>query len=152
MENLKPKEEIILSKEELSFIEEIVEKYGLEKNIEEEEEVKERMKKTENFLEKIGIKFLFSKQITKMLEEGTIENLPSIKLRKIIEKIQKGELSEKELDSILEQNLNIPLITAIKIGKDIKEKYKNYFLKMRPEIPSPKPIPPKRDIYREPIE
>jgi len=152
MENLKPKEEIILSKEELSFIEEIVEKYGLEKNIEEEEEVKERMKKTENFLEKIGIKFLFSKQITKMLEEGTIGNLPSIKLRKTIEKIQKGELSEKELDSILEQNLNIPLITAIKIGKDIKEKYKNYFLKMRPEIPSPKPIPPKRDIYREPIE
>jgi (p)ppGpp synthase/HD superfamily hydrolase len=92
---------------------------------------------------------MLSKAKTPEEQRKIIENLPFNKIMDRIEEILQGKLSLKDLASVLQKDLNLPLYKAESIAREIK---KRVFQVTSEEKASETPPPPKRDIYREPIE
>ena len=108
--NFKQNTEIIPLRKTSEIARELVDKYELEKEIEEEKEVKEALKDLggeEDPLVKEGFKFLYSKKIQEQLEAGKDfdEISPFRKLRKIVKELVENKISIKDLSSILQQCL-----------------------------------------------
>jgi hydroxymethylpyrimidine pyrophosphatase-like HAD family hydrolase len=103
------------------------------------------------------IDFINNPTLEKILSEAKtpekrveiIKNLPFNKIMDRIEEILRGKLSLKDLASVLQKDLNLPLYKAESIAREIKERV---FQVTSEEKASETPPPPKRDIYREPIE
>lgn len=99
-----------------------------------------------------------------------MESLPGTKIAKLVKQYGEGKVSSAEIPFCLSQELNIPEKKAEEIAKELKdtllvlidaqrEKIKEKEIlpskipqpEIKPSIVLPK-IPPKKDIYREPIE
>ncbi len=124
--NLKQDTEIIPSGKISEIARKLVDKYELEKEIEEEKEVKEALKDLggdKDPLAKEGVKFLYSKKIREQLKTGKDfdEITPFRKLRKIIKELVENKFPSKNLLSILQQRLDIFPKTSKELAKDIEE-------------------------------
>jgi hypothetical protein len=97
------------------------------------------------------LKKMLSKAKTPEERVEIIENLPFNKIMDRLEEILKGEISLEDLPSLLKKDLDLPLFTAEKIAKEIKERIFSITPGEKEKI-SEKPPTPKGDIYREPIE
>lgn len=160
--NKKQNKGIFFSEKDYEIIRNLVEKYKLEKEIEKEKEVKERLKGIESPLERAGIKFIFSKKIREQLKEGKSldEILAFGKLRKIIRELKEKKISFKELSFLLQQNFNLSQKTSEMLAKEINQFFpfpvekisaKEEVIPEKPPVIEEKKMP-SRDIYREPIE
>lgn len=173
--NLSQNTEIIPLEKFSELARELTDKYKLEKEIEEEREVKERLKRVEDPLVREGIKFLYSKEFVKKIRSGgSLDELtPFRKLRKIIGELSKNKISLEELPLILQQRLDISSKTSKELTKDI-EKRLSFLIKESPPEAEKKEPPkileekkassvskevspikekgPRKDIYREPIK
>jgi dissimilatory sulfite reductase (desulfoviridin) alpha/beta subunit len=126
-----------LSPEQIDEIIEIVEKYNLGPT---------------KLLNEPELEKLLSEAKTPEEKLEIIENLPFNKIMKMVEEILEGKTSVERLTFILRKNLSLPLLKAEKIAKEIKEKVLQLPSEEKKEKIVEKPLPPKRDIYREPIE
>ncbi|MDI6591544.1 MAG: hypothetical protein QME61_01195 [Patescibacteria group bacterium] len=136
---------IISLENAIDVITELIKKYGLE-------EIEKRKE------EEIGW--------AKSLEEKRriFKDLPTCQISKIVRELAKKEISPTNLAIVLQQRLNISKEIAEKLAKDLENKVLVLFQKIVPEKIEKKElkkeefgeikssIPPKRDIYREPIE
>jgi|GEM_PF-6242080 len=138
--NLKNKKSI-LSIEALSFIESIIEKYELEKEIENEEEVKKRLEKVDDFLTRAGIKFIFSKKIGELIEKKSLKELPSFKLKELIKELGEGRVSDEEISNVIEKRLKVSQKISKQIAKDFEEIKPIAFIKESDG----------KDVYEKPI-
>lgn len=145
----------------------LIEKYGLDKEIE-EELVKKKLEGAENFLQKEGIKLLFSKSLEEQLEKGGSldEVLASRKLRKIIAALNKNKFSTEKLTVALQEIFNLSQKDAEWLGKDLQENltllsaeipdHKEVVeeeVVLEVQLPEKKDLQPKgKDIYKEKIE
>ena len=155
-ENFKIKQSGLTFPEESGLvIEKILEKYGLAK-IEEEG------------IEKIVESFVRPTMDVKKRVE-ILENLPGAKISKLVKEYAEGKVSLENLYLRLEEELNISKKEAKQIAEEL-EKTLLIFIKTikekgvpsseiplpeaeAPTILSEKPkAPPKKDVYREPIE
>lgn len=145
----------------------LIEKYGLDKEIE-EELVRKKMEGAESFLQKEGIKLLFSKSLEEQLKKGggLDEILASRKLKKIIAALNKNKFSAEKLTVTLQKIFNLSQKDAEGLSKDLQENltllsvgkpdYKETSQEeIIPEVqlPEKKDLQPKgKDIYKEKIE
>ncbi|MFA5086235.1 MAG: hypothetical protein WC468_01380 [Candidatus Paceibacterota bacterium] len=106
----------------ISFVEEVVTKYDLEKNIIEDDiDLKNELSDADNYSERAFIKYLYSKKL-EAFEEGNITpNTPSEKLRGIIEKLIDKKISVNDLPTAVQESLRISAETANKIVEDISK-------------------------------
>jgi hypothetical protein len=126
-----------LSPEDIDVLAEIVERYGLGPT-----------------------EFFGNPEVERMLSEAKtpeerikiIKNLPFIKIMDKLEEILSGKSSLEDLSSFLKENLNLPLLTAEKIAKEIKERIFLTVSKEKGGISEKPTTPLRKDIYREPIE
>ena len=145
----------------------LVEKYGLEKDIEEEKEVKKRLEKIEDPAAREAIKFLSSKKFAEQLKKGESldELFPFRKLKKIIKEIIENKISFEELPLILQERFNMPSKDSKGLAKDIEKSFSFLIREKLPKIlgeekisPLPKEVPSvekkasEDDTCREPIE
>lgn len=149
---------IMLSDRIFEFVEKLVQKYELEKDIDNEEEVKKRLKGAKTSLVRLGIKFLFSKKLKDLLEkEGNLESLPSKKLERCIESLIKKEISLKDFNFLLQKELNLSKEKTERLNKDIENNIPN-LIKNLPNIKTKsyknlkEKSTNKKDSYREPIK
>lgn len=168
-QNLKQNKNLVSSESITEIIVRLVEDYGLDKEIEEEEEVKKRLVGAENFLQKQGIKFLFSKKIKEQLEKGKNldEIIASRKLRKVIGELSKNNVSAEKLTADIQKSFGLPKRDAERLTKELQKiiplfnadipSEENILEKKEPTPKEPliekRGVRPKeKDIYKEPIE
>lgn len=121
----------------------------------------------EEIIEKTGLKKIDDEKFEKLLNPETpnkkteeiFEDLPSVKLSKIIIAYAEGKIDLKNLSSSLKKDLSISFEKAEEIGKELKEKLLVYIKPIKKEktktiqlvpIFDKKPrTPTKKDVYRE---
>jgi len=130
----------------LSFIEEIVSKYELEKDlIEGDLLLKKKIQETTDISEIPIVKILYSEKVKERLDSGIPleEVIPSIKLKNIINQIIKKEISYGELSKIIEEKLKIDKTVAEEISnliqknKEISQEMLTYSPKQQTEADDP---------------
>jgi len=155
--NLKQNEEIIFSDEATLIIRKLVSEYNLESI---EEKMFSEMVQAKTFKER----------------EEIFEKLPGRQIAKTVKEVAQDKVSSKDLVPILKQRLNIPEEMAKKLAEALEKKVLILAQKIlkeevpptekiiSPEKPTPqieaeslppvqeKPLPQKKDIYREDIE
>lgn len=110
----------------------LVKIYNLEKEIEEEKEVKEKIAETETCDQKMGIKIVYSEKIKKQLDEGKTlsEVLPFRKLKIIIKEFIEKKISKDDLPIIIGERLGLQSKDAKSLAKDIENKFSFLLKKM----------------------
>ena len=127
-------EEILSSEKMVETIRGLVEDYGLDKEIKEEEQVAKELKEAEDPLEKSGTKLIFSEKIKKELEAGkSLDDItPFRRLRKLIKELLEKKLSYSDLQSLLQDQFGLSLKDAKSLTKDIENRFS--FLLKREEF------------------
>ncbi len=157
--NLKQNNEIVWDEKKFEIIGKLIGKYELEKEV--EEEIKKILGEAKNFLQKEGIKLMYSKKIDNQLKEGkNIDDiLASRKLIKIIEELNKNKISSEKIAIILRGSFNLSQKDAEKLNKDIQENLpllieKSHIIEENKQEEKVPPITktPLKDAYKEPIE
>jgi len=168
-QNFKQNNKLIFSENANEIIDQLIEKYKLDKEIEEEVDVRKRLEGVKSFLQKEGIKFIFSKKVEEELKKGKKldEILASRKLRKIIEMLGEGKTSSEKTVPILQKSFDLTQKDAEKLNKEIQENLRFLVVK---KISNEKNIEeekllsenlsikkgatesPQKDVYKEPIE
>ena len=131
--NKKNGTEIITSLGEMTeIITYLVKIYNLEKNIEEEKEVKEKISEAETCDQKMGIKIAYSEIIKKKLDEGKTLNeaLPFRKLKIIIKEFLEKKFSKDDLPIIIGERLGLQSKDARNLAKDIESRFSFLLKKM----------------------
>ena len=106
----------------LFFVEEIMVKYGLEKDlIENDADLKKMLSEVKDIPERVFIKFFFSNKIENYEKQGLPVDIPSIKLKGIIERLIDKKISLKDLPNIIQDELRITLEISEKISRDIEK-------------------------------
>lgn len=102
------------------FIEELMIKYGLEKElIENDVDLKSKLSQAKDIQERVFLKFTHSKEIENYEKQNIPINIPSVNLRKIIEKLINKKLPVDDLPSAIQENLKISPEMSKKISFDI---------------------------------
>jgi hypothetical protein len=106
----------------LSFIEKIIIEYDLEKEfIDNDADLKNVLSKAEDISDRVFLKFLYSSKITNYEKQNLPLDVPSMKLKGIIENLINKKISPNELSSVIEKNLEISKDVSEKIAKEINE-------------------------------
>lgn len=108
----------------ISFIEEIMMKYGLEDDlIKGDSLLEEELSEVKNLYERFALKFVFGKKINEQKRAGkSLEDiLPSMRLKRILEKLINKKISYKDLPDLIKKDLHSDQATAEKISKLIEE-------------------------------
>lgn len=114
---------MILNKEILSFIEEIMIKYGSENYlIEDDPLLKNKLSETKDLSERTVIKLIFGKKIKeqKMAGKSLEDILPSMRLKRILEELVNKKLSFKDLPELIKKELHTEQLIADEIEKLIE--------------------------------
>ncbi|MFA5729804.1 MAG: hypothetical protein WC938_01030 [Candidatus Paceibacterota bacterium] len=105
----------------LFFIEEIIIKYDLEKDlIENDSELKDALSKAEDIPERVFFKFIFSNKIANYEKQELPLDIPSMKLKKIIEDLINKKESLSNLPTLIQENLKISPEISNKIAEEIR--------------------------------
>lgn len=105
----------------LSLIEEIVVKYDLEKDlIENDANLKNALSKAKDMSDRVFLKFTYSTRIADYEEQNLPLDIPSIKLKNIINNLINKKISINELPKLIQQDLKISPEVSDKIAGDIK--------------------------------
>lgn len=104
------------------FVEDLIDKYGLEDFLlEDDPEFASRFDKNSTPEEKVSAKFLFSKKINESLDNNVplSEILPSEKLLDIVEELINQEINYEDLPSIIKEDLGVSDEIATNIAQEI---------------------------------
>lgn len=106
----------------LFFIEEIMIKYGLEKElIDNDANLKDMLSRSKDIRDRVFFKFLYSEKIYNYEKNGIPLDIPSIKLKKIIEDLIDKKISLNNLPKLIQDNLNISPEISKKITEEIEK-------------------------------
>ncbi|MCX6760789.1 MAG: hypothetical protein NTZ84_01605 [Candidatus Nealsonbacteria bacterium] len=168
-QNLKQNNELTFSESIVEIIGRLVEEYKLDKEIEEEEDVKKNLTGKESFAQKAGIKVLFSKKVREQLEKGKSldEILASRKLKFFIEELSINKIPDEGFTIALQKSFGLSQEKAEKLSNDLQENLLLLVIenptdegiireeKLAPEISEVEkkdPQPRGKDIYKEQID
>jgi hypothetical protein len=105
----------------LSFIEEIVVKYDLEKDlIENDADLKNVLSKAKDMSDRVFLKFIYSNKIANYEKQNLILDIPSMRLKNIINNLIDKKISINDLPALIQQDLKISPEISEKITEDIK--------------------------------
>ena len=105
----------------LSIVEEIMVKYDLEKDIiENDATLKNKLSGIKNYSERIFIKYLYSEKINNFIQKNLTPDIPSVKLREIVEELIDKKISFGDLPNIIEKRLKISPDISKKISVDLE--------------------------------
>lgn len=113
-----------ISLDTIFFIEDVVSKYELEKDlIENDQPLKEKILKSKSPAERLALKFSYSKLINDNVKRGIPlkDFLPSIKLINILDGFLNKKFALSELSSLIAKELKISLEKAQAISEYIKK-------------------------------
>jgi hypothetical protein len=108
----------------ISFIEEVMMKYGLEDElIKGDSPLEKELSEVKNLYERFAIKFVFGQKIKQLRESGkSLEDiLPSMKLKRILEKLINKKISFDDLPELIKNDLHTNQEVAEDISKSIEK-------------------------------
>jgi hypothetical protein len=106
----------------LSFIEEIMVKYDLEKEfIENDTVLKNKLLSAKNLSERVLFKFFYSNKIINYRKQGLPLDIPSMKLKYIIDDLIDQKIFLKDTPLLIEKDLEVSSEIAKKIAEEIEK-------------------------------
>ncbi|MFZ3054809.1 MAG: hypothetical protein WA091_02420 [Minisyncoccales bacterium] len=104
----------------ITFVEEIMVKYGLEKELIENDAVlKDKLSQAKDAQERVFFKFTYSKEIDNYEKQNIPIDIPSVRLREVIEKLIDKKITIDNLPTVIQENLKISPETSKKISEEI---------------------------------
>ncbi|HNY36233.1 MAG TPA: hypothetical protein PLD14_00945 [Candidatus Pacearchaeota archaeon] len=104
----------------LPFVEELVDKYELEKDIIENDEIlKNKLSGVNDYSERVFIKFLYSDELKNSIINDIPLNTPFAKIKKIIDGLINKKIDKDNLSLTLQKELVISPEISEKISEDI---------------------------------
>jgi len=108
----------------ISYIEKVMIGHGLEDSlIENDLLLKKKLSEVKNLYERPAIKLIFGEKIIEQKDAGKTfeEILPSVRLKRILEKLIDKKMSFKDLSVVIENDLGTDKSTAEEISKSIEK-------------------------------